>query len=82
MELPKNIYETSIEENISKGITVGVIKGLGMSFIRTGAGVYEMVTFFAPIPDGYEPVLNPETIFYNKFTNVMSLKLKGDINDY
>ncbi|MDD5634088.1 MAG: exosortase system-associated protein, TIGR04073 family [Candidatus Omnitrophica bacterium] len=63
VELPKNIYETSVEENMLTGITMGLAKGVGMTIVRTGAGVYEAVTFPFPIPEDYKPVLEPEFVF-------------------
>ena len=63
IELPKNMYDTSGEENMLSGITMGMAKGIGMTIVRTGAGVYETITFPLPIPEDYEPVLEPEFIF-------------------
>jgi len=63
VELPKNIYDTSVEDNIFSGLTVGLAKGVGMAIVRTGAGVYETVTFPFPIPEDYAPVLEPEFVF-------------------
>jgi putative exosortase-associated protein (TIGR04073 family) len=44
-------------------MTIGLAKGVGMTIVRTGAGVYETVTFPFPIPEGYGPVLEPEFVF-------------------
>ncbi len=63
VELPKNIYDTSVEENVLSGLTMGLAKGIGMTIVRTGAGVYEAVTFPFPIPEDYMPVLEPEFVF-------------------
>jgi putative exosortase-associated protein (TIGR04073 family) len=63
IELPKNIYDTSVEDNPLSGMTIGLAKGVGMTIVRTGAGVYETVTFPFPIPEGYAPVLEPEFVF-------------------
>ena len=63
VELPKNIYDTSVEENIFSGLTIGLAKGLGMGIVRTGAGIYEVITFPFPIPEDYAPVLEPEFVF-------------------
>lgn len=63
VELPKNIYDTSVEDNPLSGLTIGLAKGVGMTIVRTGAGVYETVTFPFPIPEGYAPVLEPEFVF-------------------
>ena len=63
VELPKNIYNTSIEENAFAGMTLGLAKGLGMTLVRTGSGVYEVATFPFPLPDDYKPVMEPEYVF-------------------
>jgi len=63
VELPKNIYETSVEDNVFSGLTIGLAKGIGMTIVRTGAGIYETVTFPFPIPEEYAPVLEPEYVF-------------------
>ncbi|MBU0570760.1 MAG: exosortase system-associated protein, TIGR04073 family [Candidatus Omnitrophica bacterium] len=63
VELPKNIYDTSVEDNVLAGITMGLAKGIGMFIVRTGAGVYEVVMFPFPIPEDYQPVLEPEFVF-------------------
>ncbi len=67
IELPKNIYDTSVETNNPlMGITYGLVKGVGMTVVRTGAGAYDVVTFLFPIPEGYKPVLEPEFVFEEK----------------
>lgn len=63
VELPKNIYDTSVEDNVFSGLTIGLAKGVGMTIVRTGAGIYETVTFPFPIPEDYAPVLEPEYVF-------------------
>ena len=40
----------------------GFFKGIGMMLVRLGTGVYEIVTFPLPCPNGYEPILKPEFI--------------------
>jgi putative exosortase-associated protein (TIGR04073 family) len=62
VELPKNIYETSVESNPLAGLTIGLAKGLGMTVVRTGAGIYETVTFPFPLPQEYKPILEPEYV--------------------
>lgn len=62
MEIPKQIYVTSSEENVALGLTWGTAKGVGMGVIRTGSGVIDMATFPFPIND-YEPLLDPEFVF-------------------
>ena len=63
VELPKNIYNTSVEDNAFTGMTLGLAKGAGMSLVRTGAGIYEIATFPFPLPENYKPILEPEYVF-------------------
>lgn len=62
IEVPKQIYEVGKDENIGLGLTYGLVKGVGMGIVRTGAGVIDIVTFPFPIND-YEPLLEPEFVF-------------------
>ncbi len=63
VELPKNIYKTSVEDNALAGITLGLARGAGMTIVRTGAGIYEIATFPFPLPENYKPILEPEYVF-------------------
>ena len=63
VELPKNIYNTSVEDNAFTGMTLGLAKGAGMTLVRTGAGIYEIATFPFPLPESYRPILEPEYVF-------------------
>lgn len=63
VELPKNIYNTSVEENAFAGLTVGLARGAGMTIVRTGAGIYEIATFPFPLPQDYKAILEPEYVF-------------------
>ena len=45
------------------GFIAGLAKGVGMGAGRTLAGAMEIGTFWAPIPEGYAPILNPPTVF-------------------
>jgi putative exosortase-associated protein (TIGR04073 family) len=67
IELPKNIYDTSVETNNPLlGITYGTLKGVGMTVVRTGAGAYDIATFLFPLPADYKPILEPEFVFEEK----------------
>ncbi len=63
IEIPKSIYDTTLESNPFIGITFGAMKGAGLTVIRTGAGVYDVATFLFPMPKDYVPILEPEFIF-------------------
>ena len=63
VELPKNIYDTSVQDNAFTGMTLGLAKGAAMTLVRTGAGIYEIATFPFPLPEDYRPILEPEYVF-------------------
>ena len=63
VELPKNIYNNSVQDNAFAGLTLGLARGAGMTLVRTGAGIYEVVTFPFPLPQDYRPILEPEYVF-------------------
>lgn len=63
LEVPKGIVDETKENNIFTGLTVGSIKGLGLGLVRTGAGIYETLTFPFPIPEGYEPIVKPNYVY-------------------
>ncbi len=45
------------------GLIGGTVKGVGMGVARTVVGGFEIVTFWAPVPDRFAPVMNPPTVF-------------------
>lgn len=63
VEWPKTMAVESEAHGPAFGMTVGLIKGMGLGLGRTLLGVYELVTF--PVPNGsdYEPVMEPGTPF-------------------
>ncbi len=63
VEIPKRIQQTSQASGTAAGVTWGTLRGFGYGFIRTAAGLYELVTFPFPAPPGYEPVIDPEYVF-------------------
>ena len=63
VEIPKGADETSKTSGPAVGLTWGLMRGLGHSFIRTVGGVYEVVTFPFPAPPEYKPVMRPEYVF-------------------
>lgn len=66
VELPKNVYQTTEESNAFAGMTIGLVKGLGMTIVRTGAGIFDAATFPFPVPKDYKPVLEPEYVLEKK----------------
>ena len=53
-ETRRSVEQTAVFYSPEEGYTRGFISGLNKSLVRTGLGVYEIVTF--PIPS-YDPVL-------------------------
>ena len=62
-EIPKQISLTWQESGPGPAWSWGLAKGVGFAVGRTAAGAYEIVTFPAPIPDGYRPIFQPEYVF-------------------
>ena len=63
LEFPKQIYQTFKDEGVAKGMTVGPIKGVGMTLVRTFAGVGETATFFVAYPGFYDPYFDPAYVW-------------------
>jgi putative exosortase-associated protein (TIGR04073 family) len=63
VEIPKRMHETTQTEGAIAGFTWGLVRGLGYGFIRTAAGLYELVTFPFPAPPAYVSVIQPEYVF-------------------
>ncbi|GFE59414.1 exosortase system-associated protein, TIGR04073 family [Geobacter sp. AOG2] len=59
-ELPKQVYQTFREEGVTMGLTVGPLKGVGMTLVRTLSGAGEVLTFPFPFPGFYDPYFEPE----------------------
>lgn len=59
VEWPKTMLRETEDHGPGYGLTVGLIKGMGLGVGRTLVGVYELVTF--PLPNGsdYAPILEP-----------------------
>jgi putative exosortase-associated protein (TIGR04073 family) len=50
IELPKQIQLGTLEHNPVAGAGWGLLKGVGLTVLRMGVGVYEAVTFPLPYP--------------------------------
>lgn|SRR5574337_968376 len=62
-EVPRTIYYDTREDGPLYGLTVGVLEGLSWGIARALTGVYEVVTFPFPIPEGYRPIYQPQYPF-------------------
>jgi putative exosortase-associated protein (TIGR04073 family) len=65
-EIPKNMGDAFAKKDYASAFFFGLPKGVGMTIIRTGAGVYDTLTFLFPVPKDYKPVLEPEFAFGEK----------------
>lgn len=61
LEIPGCVKDMTRKHGPWMGYTVGFFKGVGMVPVRTIVGVYEWLTFYAPVPGNYDRVLVPET---------------------
>ncbi|MGZ5022296.1 MAG: exosortase system-associated protein, TIGR04073 family [Chthoniobacterales bacterium] len=61
-ELPYQIAKVNDVEGNSAGASYGVVRGVGRSVMRIGAGLFEIFTFPVPVARGtYYPVLPDDT---------------------
>ena len=61
-EFPVEIAKVNTREGNSAAAGYGVVRGVGRSLLRIGAGMFEIITFPAPVVRGtYFPVLEDET---------------------
>ena len=62
IEIPKKIAEAWEDQDPFTGFVVGGVRGFGWAWVRTSAGLYDVVTFAFPYPNDYEPMLKPEFV--------------------
>src|SRR5262245_23259457 len=60
MELPGRMVQEGRRRGPLWAMSLGFAKGVGGFVTRELVGVYEIVTFPAPVPRGYLPILEPE----------------------
>jgi putative exosortase-associated protein (TIGR04073 family) len=53
IELPKQIHLGSRDDNPVVGLGRGLLKGAGLTILRSGVGIYESLTFPLPYPQGF-----------------------------
>ncbi len=63
LELPRRLRQRTQGDNTVRGWTLGTTQGLGYVVVRFVAGTYEVLTFPAPAPRHYTPVLEPEYVW-------------------
>jgi putative exosortase-associated protein (TIGR04073 family) len=59
-EVPGRMVQEGRRRGPAWAMSLGFAKGVGGFVTRELVGIYEIVTFPAPIPRGYEPILEPE----------------------
>lgn len=57
MEIPRNIYVTSRDEGLPKGLIIAPFQGIFVAAARTLGGAVETAFFYMPAPGFYEPMM-------------------------
>jgi putative exosortase-associated protein (TIGR04073 family) len=60
LEVPGNIVDVTRSRGPGWGFTLGFAQGLGKIVVRELVGVYEFVTAPFPLPEGFQPIIEPE----------------------
>ena len=65
-EMRRSIEQTAVLDNPDIAFTSGAYHGFDRSVLRTGAGIYEVLTFPIPnrAPNDYGPIFHPENPVY------------------
>jgi len=66
-EIPRNIHIAIEDLDPLTGTIVGLARGTGQGLVRTGWGVWEVVTFPIPIPSEYRNMVKPEFVWQDLF---------------
>ena len=53
------------KDGVFAELTVGVVEGAWQAIVRGVTGIYEIATFYAPVPAGFTPIVKPEFIWKN-----------------
>lgn len=70
VDWPKTICYEAREQGPLLGIPAGFLAGFGLGLMRTGVGVYELITFPIALPEDYKPILSPRYPFEPERTKV------------
>jgi len=62
IELPLTMQRESQKQDYMTGMFYGIPAGLVRAFIRTGVGLYEIISFPFPVPNDYETIIEPEFV--------------------
>ena len=63
VEVPREAYFVTQQDGAGTGLTWGVLRGMGVGFVRLLAGGVEIGTFPLAFPNDYEPIIQPEFVF-------------------
>jgi putative exosortase-associated protein (TIGR04073 family) len=64
-EIPKEMYvqsQVKKPESLGSVFVEAPVLGFGKAVGRTATGLFEMVTFFLPVPEEYAPIIEPEYV--------------------
>ena len=50
-------------DGIFAQLTVGMVQGAWNTIARGVTGIYEVATFYAPLPKGFRPIVTPEYVW-------------------
>ena len=62
-EIPRVANQVWHDEGPVVASSVGLVKGTWRALWRTGAGFYEVATFWLEAPKGYVPLIEPEFVY-------------------
>ena len=65
LEIPYQIEQRYAQHDTASSLFTGTFVGLVKGLARTGVGVYELVTFWLPLPEHFAPIL-PPLPYFNK----------------
>ena len=65
LEVPATIQQRYTQSDTAGSLLTGTLIGLVRGVMRTGVGVYEVVTFWLPLPEQFAPIL-PTLPYFNK----------------
>ncbi len=63
-EIPNQISKVNNSDGPIAAYTWGLLKGIGMTAFRAVVGLYEVVSFPMPCPEGYRPILTEPEFFF------------------
>lgn len=63
LEIPRTSSIVGRSEGGLAAWTAGTLQGAWRGLVRGATGVFEIVTFYAEIPEGFEPLFKPEYVW-------------------